>query len=168
MQACGAIFVKTPVAQAFVEKMLGTSRDMVHEFVRAPLELLFDSAFSLNFMQATPSKEPKHQLHVIMTLLLLQTVGLFHQNPQQRASSSIYHGMLVSVRPLLMVLYEKLTFSKMVRQNRLVERSATWEPQGFPATSPGGLDATWRDWAMHESLKRYLIVTCLKISAHGS
>ena len=36
MQACGAIFVKTPVAQAFVEKMLGTSRDMVHEFVRGP------------------------------------------------------------------------------------------------------------------------------------
>lgn len=76
--------------------------------------------------------------------------------------------MLVSVRSLFIVLYEKLTFSKMVRQNRLVERSATWEPQGFPATSPSGLDATWRDWAMHESLKRYLIVLCLKLSAHGS
>jgi hypothetical protein len=35
MQACGALFVKTPVAQAFVEKTLGTSRDLlIREFVR--------------------------------------------------------------------------------------------------------------------------------------
>jgi hypothetical protein len=40
MQACGAIFFKTPVAQAFVEKMLGTSRDMVHEFVSAHHQLV--------------------------------------------------------------------------------------------------------------------------------
>jgi hypothetical protein len=33
MQACGAIFVKTPVAQAFVEKMLGTCRDLIRDFV---------------------------------------------------------------------------------------------------------------------------------------
>jgi len=100
MQACGAIFVKTPVAQAFVEKMLAKSRDMVHEFVRAHLQLVSDSTFSLIFIQAKPSPEPRHQVHVIMTLLLLQTIGLFHQDPQQRASSNIYHGMLVLVRSL--------------------------------------------------------------------
>ena len=33
MQACGAIFVKTPVAQAFVEKTLGTCRDLISDFV---------------------------------------------------------------------------------------------------------------------------------------
>jgi hypothetical protein len=33
MQACGAIFVKTPVAQAFVEKTLGTCRDLIRDFV---------------------------------------------------------------------------------------------------------------------------------------
>ena len=102
-----------------------------------------------------------------MTLLLLQTIGLFHQDPRQRASSSIYHGMLVLVRSLFVVLYEKLTFSKMVRQNRLIERTATWEPRAFPTNGPGDLDATWRDWAMHEALKRYLIVSCLKASAHN-
>jgi len=147
MQACGAIFVKTPVAQAFVEKMLGTSRDMVHEF-------------------AKPSKEPKHQIHVIMTLLLLQTIGLFHQDPQQRASSNIYHGMLVLVRPLFVVLYEKLTFRKMVRQNRLIERTATWEPRAFPTNGPGDLDATWRDWAMHEALKRMVCLVYSHDQAH--
>jgi hypothetical protein len=94
-----------------------------------------------------------------MTLILLQTIGLFHQDPQQRASSNIYHGMLVLVRSLFGVLYEKLNFSKMVRQNRLIEQSATWEPQEFPTNDLGVLDATWRNWAVHESIKRYLIVS---------
>jgi hypothetical protein len=46
-------------------------------------------------------------------LILLQTIGLFHQDPQQRASSNIYHGMLVLVTSffMFMVLYEKLTVS---------------------------------------------------------
>lgn len=34
MQACGAIFVKTPVAQAFVEKSLSSCRDLIRDFVR--------------------------------------------------------------------------------------------------------------------------------------
>jgi hypothetical protein len=29
MQACGALFVKTPVAQAFVERTLDTSREII-------------------------------------------------------------------------------------------------------------------------------------------
>jgi hypothetical protein len=33
MQACGAIFVKTPVAQAFVEKTLGTCQDLIRDYV---------------------------------------------------------------------------------------------------------------------------------------
>jgi len=114
MQACGAIFIKTPVAQAFVEKALGTSRDMlVQEFVRSHLQSLSGSASNSNLIQSKPSSDPKHQIHIIMTLILLQTIGLFHQDPQQRASSNIYHGMLVLVTSLLMfmVLYEKLTVS---------------------------------------------------------
>ena len=114
MQACGAIFIKTPVAQAFVEKTLGSSRDMlVQEFVRSHFQLLSGSTFNSNLIQNKPSLDPKHQIHIIMTLILLQTIGLFHQDPQQRASSNIYHGMLVLVTSLFMfmVLYEKLTVS---------------------------------------------------------
>jgi hypothetical protein len=33
MQACGAIFVKTPVAQAFVEKTLSTCQELIRDFV---------------------------------------------------------------------------------------------------------------------------------------
>ncbi|KAI9452631.1 hypothetical protein BJY52DRAFT_900550 [Lactarius psammicola] len=62
MQACGALFVKTPVAQAFVEKALDTSRELViRDLIR-------------------PSSDLKHQIHAIMTPILLQTIGLFHQD----------------------------------------------------------------------------------------
>ncbi|KAH9164294.1 hypothetical protein EDB89DRAFT_2017852, partial [Lactarius sanguifluus] len=84
MQACGALF-------AFVEKTLDTSRELI----------IRDLTKS--------SSDPKHQIHAIVTLILLQTIGLFHQDPQQRASSNIYHGMLVL----------------MIRQNRIIERTAT-------------------------------------------
>ncbi|KAI0297879.1 hypothetical protein B0F90DRAFT_851221 [Multifurca ochricompacta] len=141
MQACGALFIKTPVAQAFVEKTLGTSRELlIHEF-------------------AKPSPEPKHQIHVIVTLILLQMIGLFHQDPQQRAASNIYHGMLVLVRWVIRFFcLRNLTISKMIRQNRLIERSAAWKYQTFLTTDPAILDATWRDWAVHEAIKR---VICL-------
>ncbi|KAI9510083.1 fungal-specific transcription factor domain-containing protein [Russula earlei] len=132
MQACGALFVKTPVAQAFVEKMLCTSRDvLIREF-------------------AGPSSDPRHQIHSIMTLILLQTIGLFHQDPQQRASSNIYHGMLVL----------------MIRQHHLIERSTSWEHQVFPTTDPDVLEATWRNWAVHEAIKRVVCLAYCHDQAH--
>ena len=99
MQACGALFYKTPVAKAFVEKVLGTSRNsLICEFVRVEVQLVMRLTVSLRLLQSEPSKDPKHQIHSIVTLILLQTIGLFHQDPQQRASSNIFHGMLVLVK----------------------------------------------------------------------
>lgn len=168
MQACGAIFFKTPVAQAFVEKTLRTCRDfLVHEFVRAHFQLVTRSTFHSDLIQGKPSRDPKHQLHVIVTLTLLQMIGLFHQDPQQRASSNIYHGMLVLVTSSFIVRDEMLIISKMVRQYRLIERSGAWQPQTFPTSDPAILDETWHNWAIHESVKRYLIISCLNVGAHG-
>jgi hypothetical protein len=91
-----------------------------------------------------------------MTFILLQSIGLFHQDPQQRASSNIYHGMLVLVRRIFEGFAQKLTVVnlKMIRQNRLIQNNAAWEHQPFPATDPAVLDAMWRNWAIHEGLKR--------------
>ncbi|KZV71157.1 hypothetical protein PENSPDRAFT_650908 [Peniophora sp. CONT] len=120
MQACGALFAKTRVADAFVQRTLESSREtLVIEFSR-------------------PSDNPKHQMHIIMTLILLQTIGLFHQNPQLRASSNIYHGMLVL----------------MIRQNRILERSSMWRAPSFPIPDVDALDLAWRDWTIHEAIKR--------------
>jgi len=41
------------------------------------------------------------QVHLIIAVVLLQTIGLFHQRADERASSHIYHGMLVMVGDIL-------------------------------------------------------------------
>jgi hypothetical protein len=97
MQACGALFVKTPVAQAFVEKTLDTCEELVHEFVRVHLQLVAESVLSSPLLQDKPSPVHKYKSYINITLLLLQTIGIFHQDPQRRASSVVYHRVVVQV-----------------------------------------------------------------------
>ena len=47
----------------------------------------------------------------------------------------------------------------MVRQNRLIEKSTTWEHQVLPIQDPAALDVMWQEWAVHECIKRYLLVS---------
>ncbi|KAA1472942.1 hypothetical protein DENSPDRAFT_839343 [Dentipellis sp. KUC8613] len=132
MQACGALFVKTKTAETFVERTLNTSREvLVSEF-------------------AKPSPDPKHQVHIIITVILLQTIGLFHQDAQQRARSNIYHGMLVL----------------MIRQTHVIDRNASWTHQTFPTNDPTVLEKTWRDWAVHETIKRALLLAYCHDRSH--
>jgi len=44
----------------------------------------------------------------------------------------------------------------MVRGTRLIEQGTTWEHQVLPTRDPATLDAIWHEWAVHESIKRYL------------
>ena len=55
------------------------------------------------YLQSRPSDNPKHQMHIIVTLVLLQTIGFLHQTLQLRASSEIYFGLLVLVPSLSLV-----------------------------------------------------------------
>jgi hypothetical protein len=97
MQACGALFVKTPVAQAFMEKTLDTCEELIRDFVRVHLQLVAESVLSPPLLQDKPSPIHKYQSYIIITLILLQTIGLFHQDPQRRASSIMYHRVVVQV-----------------------------------------------------------------------
>ena len=61
--------------------------------------------------------------------------------------------------------YEKLIVSKMTRQTGLTrtnELELKWENQVFPIRDSTTLEATWRNWAVHESVKRYLNVFYLE------
>jgi hypothetical protein len=79
MQACGALYVKTPAANEFVNNTLASARDtLIGEFARK-------------------SSDPNEQVYLIMAVVLLQAIGLFHQSPEQRVASTIYHGMLIMV-----------------------------------------------------------------------
>jgi len=116
------------------------------------------STFSSSLSQDKPSLNPKYKSYINVTLLLLQTIGLFHQDPRQRAQSSINHGIVVQV--CIMSLYvslRKAHVSQMVRGTRLIEQSTTWEHQVLPIQDPATLDAIWHEWAVHESIKRYLL-----------
>jgi len=80
MQACGALYVKTRTAMDFIDSTLGRARD----------ELVVELA--------RESVEWEHQIQLALAVDLFQTLGLFHNNPEQRAFSNIYHGMLAMVR----------------------------------------------------------------------
>ncbi|KAK0457782.1 uncharacterized protein EV420DRAFT_1643639 [Desarmillaria tabescens] len=118
MQACGALFVKTRQATAFIEETLSSRNLFVQEFASKPT---IDQDF------------------LILAVVLLQTVGLFHQNAEQQVTTSVYHQMLVM----------------MIRQTSLVTRLRFWMVPDLNATF--SLEQSWREWAMHETMKRALV-----------
>lgn len=130
MQACGALYVKTKKAGAFIEQTLATARDsLVQAFATSP-------------------KDSSETSELILAVLLLQTIGLFHQKSDQRSSSTIFHGMLV----------------QMIRRAGLLPRNAAWEPGNIDSSN---LDAAWRDWAMFEMTKRLLSQSYLLDCCHA-
>ncbi|KAG7449593.1 uncharacterized protein BT62DRAFT_962970 [Guyanagaster necrorhizus] len=130
MQACGALYVKTRKAVTFIEQVLATARDsLVQAFAAGP-------------------KDSSETLELILAVLLLQTIGLFHQKSDQRSSSTIFHGMLV----------------QMIRRAGLIPRNAAWEPGSI---DPSNVDALWRDWAMYEMTKRLLSQSYLLDCCHA-
>ncbi|KAL0956223.1 hypothetical protein HGRIS_002379 [Hohenbuehelia grisea] len=129
MQACGALFVKTRKAATFITNTLTSAREiLVQEF-------------------ATYPTDSTDQVHLILAVVLLQTIGLFHQQQNQRASSSIYHGMLIM----------------MIRRTNLIQRNASWTPSQLAETP---LEQSWNEWAKHEMTKRALLLSYLHDCCH--
>ncbi|TFK44484.1 fungal-specific transcription factor domain-containing protein [Crucibulum laeve] len=120
MQACGALYVRTRKAADFVTNTLASARDaLIQDFARNPNDSL-------------------DQMQLILAVVLLQTIGLFHQQSDQRASSNIYHGMLVM----------------MVRRTGLITKNASWDPGNLAETS---LETSWHEWARNEMTKRAIL-----------
>jgi hypothetical protein len=53
--------------------------------------------FSLPLLQDKPSEDDLNPSYINIALLLLQTIGLFHQNSHQRASAIEAHATVVQV-----------------------------------------------------------------------
>ncbi|KAK0243584.1 hypothetical protein EDD85DRAFT_760397 [Armillaria nabsnona] len=131
MQACGALFLKTRRAVNFITETLSSTRDaLIHEFTKA-------------------SCSPKEQDFLILAVVLLQTIGLFHQRPEFRVSSNVYHGMLVM----------------MIRRTESISRSRSWAAPDL--NDPLILEQTWREWALHETVKRALLLSYLHDCCHS-
>ncbi|KAG7439636.1 uncharacterized protein BT62DRAFT_938786 [Guyanagaster necrorhizus] len=131
MQACGALFLKTRRAVSFITETLSSTRDaVIHDFIKVPCSL-------------------KEQDFLILAVVLLQTIGLFHQRSDFRVSSNVYHGMLVM----------------MIRGSEAIARSRSWT---FPdSNDPLLLEQSWRNWALHETVKRALLLSYLHDCCHS-
>ncbi|KAK0225469.1 hypothetical protein IW262DRAFT_1265991 [Armillaria fumosa] len=131
MQACGALFVTTRSAVNFINETLSSTRDvLVQQFTKATLN-------------------PKEQDYLILAVVLLQTIGLFHQRAENRVSSNVYHGMLVM----------------MIRKTGSITRSRSWT---VPELNDSvALEQTWREWAQHETVKRALLLSYLHDCCHS-
>ncbi|KAI0093446.1 fungal-specific transcription factor domain-containing protein [Irpex rosettiformis] len=130
MQACGALYSRTPAAVQFIEDTLASARDeLVTEFSKNPVD--FDM-----------------QVHLILAVVLLQTIGLFHQTAEQRAQSNQYHRMLVL----------------MIRQTGLVQYITAWRPPTREQLDAG--ERVWHQWAFHETTKRALLLSYLHDTCH--
>ncbi|KAF8996539.1 fungal-specific transcription factor domain-containing protein [Cyathus striatus] len=129
MQACGALFVKTPSAIRFVNETLLCAQDIL------VVEL------------AKSASDMSDQINLMIAIVLLQTIGLFHQrsDPQQ---ARMYHGLLVMT----------------VRRTGLLERVGSWKPSDL--TDPNSLEADWKDWAQYETIKRTLLLAYLQDCSH--
>ncbi|KAG7441573.1 uncharacterized protein BT62DRAFT_473432 [Guyanagaster necrorhizus] len=122
MQACGALFVKTRQAAEFIEETLDSRNLLLQEFA---------------------SCSPKDRVYVILAVVLLQTLGLFHQRAETRVATSVYHGMLVM----------------MIHQSGLMSQERSWVvPDIDDAVS---LEQSWKDWISHETAKRALHLSYL-------
>ncbi|KAL6310308.1 fungal-specific transcription factor domain-containing protein [Sparassis latifolia] len=137
--------------------------------MRACGALYVRTRVAINFVDATLSsvrdelvseftKDPtdsEYQTHLALAVAFLQTIGLFHQLSEQRVYSTVYHGMLIM----------------LIRMSGFVQRCARWVPPDMGHLT--SIDVPWREWVMHETAKRALLlcyvhdcVHCLYYSLH--
>ncbi|KAF5388858.1 hypothetical protein D9757_005644 [Collybiopsis confluens] len=125
LQACGAIYVKTRSASSFMLETLRKSREVLAE------ELSKDRL------------SIEDQLYIVVTVVLLHTLGMFHEIPEERAASISYHGILIS----------------MIRRSEFISNTSNWSWENYTHLS---LDERWRQWALHEMAKRALLLSYLQ------
>ncbi|KAI0768690.1 hypothetical protein BD413DRAFT_605182 [Trametes elegans] len=134
MQACGAMYAANKEAAAkFIDSVLATARDEVIA------EL------------SSTSKTYEQIVQLTTASALIQTIGLFHCNSEQRAKSNVYHGIIVM----------------MLRMNGFVDQTRDWRPQEIDFSDPVSVDRAWRRWVKHESAKRGIGVCYLHDCVHS-
>ncbi|KAI0776734.1 fungal-specific transcription factor domain-containing protein [Trametes elegans] len=120
MRACGAMYAHTPAAEKFIESVLATTRD----------EIIAELSSN--------TKNYDEVVQLTMASGLVQTIGLFHRDSEQRAKSNVYHGVIVM----------------MLRMNGFVDQTRDWEYKTIDFSDPAAVERAWRDWIKHESAKR--------------
>ncbi|KAI0776719.1 hypothetical protein BD413DRAFT_469088 [Trametes elegans] len=127
MQACGAMYARTPAAEKFIDDVLVTTRDEIIAQL------------------ASDTKSYDQIVQLTMASGLVQTIGLFHRDSEQRAKSNVYHGVIVMAR---------CGSSLMLRMNGFVDQTRDWGYKAIDFSDPAAVERAWREWVKHESAKR--------------
>ncbi|KAI0371068.1 hypothetical protein BV20DRAFT_1017659 [Pilatotrama ljubarskyi] len=133
MQACGAMYARTPTADKFIDSVLATARD----------EIIADLSSN--------NKSYDEITQLTQASTLIQTIGLFHRDPAQRAKSNVYHGMTVM----------------MLRMCGYVTKTRDWKYEDIDFTDPAAVERAWQRWVRHESAKRAIWLCYLHDCVHA-
>ncbi|KAF7356015.1 Zinc finger protein klf1 [Mycena venus] len=136
--ACGALFVKTPEAVAFVETTVAS--------VTAEITAQFSTVNGTN----NDTSEFRHHVHLIIALVLLQTITVFQREGGGRSATpdAPHHSLLVS----------------LIRQTGLIQSVASWTAPDW--TDPLALASVWIEWAQFATIKRTLLLAYFHDCSH--
>ncbi|KAJ7303433.1 hypothetical protein DFH08DRAFT_55848 [Mycena albidolilacea] len=132
--ACGAMFLDTPEAAAFVETELS---EIIEEFATLSAQETLD---------ATDFQFDVHhrQIQLIIGLVLIQAMFLLQRRgegpPPPDPKRALLHGLLVA----------------MIRQTCLVQRVASWK-----ASYCFEFESAWMQWVHFETIKRAVLIAYL-------
>ncbi|KAI0356334.1 hypothetical protein OH77DRAFT_1423979 [Trametes cingulata] len=133
MQACGAMYARTPTADKFIDHVLATARD----------EIIAELSSN--------TKDYDEITQLTQASSLIQTIGLFHRDPAQRARSNVYHGMTVM----------------MLRMCGYVDKTRDWKYEEIDFSDPAAVERAWKRWVRHESAKRAIWMCYLHDCVHA-
>ncbi|TBU37712.1 hypothetical protein BD309DRAFT_594197 [Dichomitus squalens] len=131
-KACGAMYSGTQAATNFIDRVLATVRD----------DIIADLSHATDYDTI---------IQLTLASVMVQTIGMFHKNPEQRAKSNVYHGMIVM----------------MLRMNGFVEKTRDWKLPEIDFNDPVSVQTGWREWVRHESAKRALWICYLHDCCHS-
>ncbi|KAJ7506921.1 hypothetical protein B0H11DRAFT_1973396 [Mycena galericulata] len=133
--ACGALFVKTPEAAAFVSTTL--------------LSVTTEISDQFSTVNDTSKDSDSHHVHLILALVLLQTICLFQRESGGFAPPNVqHHAMLVA----------------MIRQTGLIRRVGSWKAPDW--SDPILLEVAWLEWVQFATIKRALLLAYFHDCCH--
>jgi hypothetical protein len=95
-------------------------------------------------------------MDVILAGLLTQNISLFRQTIDERPVAGHFHGTLVTASNCPpSAENDSLNFTlQMMRRCGLMSACSSWTPPNLSAADASQVDAEWRAWIAHESMKR--------------
>ena len=101
MQACGALFANTRDALDFISATLYSTRQAFAYAVVRLLIVSITTGMISCLDQTTNSMDLTEQTHVVLAIILLQSLGLFHPRKHDApVKPTVYHTTLITVRIL--------------------------------------------------------------------